>query len=75
MKYVLCLVLYSVGTNTAYAYLDPGTGSIVIQSLIAALAAVSFVITTYWQRVRGYFTKFLRKKSDLEDTDEKRDNE
>ena len=39
----------------AYAYLDPGTGSIIIQSLIAALAAGFYIIKMYWYRLKTVF--------------------
>lgn len=41
----------------AHAYLDPGTGSIVIQSLIAAVAAGALIIKTYWYKIRSFFDK------------------
>ena len=41
----------------AYAYLDPGTGSLIVQSLIAAIAAVGFGLRHYWGRIRGWFHK------------------
>ena len=41
----------------ALAYLDPGTGSLIVQSLIAALAAVGFGLRHYWGRIRGWFTR------------------
>lgn len=41
------------------AYLDAGTGSIIIQALIGAVVAVGVVIKVYW----GKFTN-LFKKSD-----------
>jgi hypothetical protein len=39
------------------AYLDPGTGSLVIQSVIAALAAAGFAIRLYWGKIRGWFKR------------------
>ena len=34
------------------AYLDPGSGSMIIQGLIAALAAVGYTLRLYWDRIR-----------------------
>lgn len=39
------------------AYLDPGTGSLVVQSVIAALAAAGFTIRLYWRRIRVWFKR------------------
>jgi len=42
---------------TAHAYLDPGTGSIILQGLIAAVAAGLVVIKTYWYKIKTFFGK------------------
>jgi hypothetical protein len=49
----LFLVLLS---SPAYAYLDPGTGSMVVQGLVAALAVVSAAVATFWTRIRRLFS-------------------
>jgi hypothetical protein len=41
----------------AHAYLDPGTGSMLLQGLIAGLAATSVVIGRYWYKVKSYFVR------------------
>jgi hypothetical protein len=42
---------------SAFAYLDPGTGSLAVQSLIAAVAAAGFALRLYWRRIRGWFQR------------------
>lgn len=39
----------------AEAYLDPGTGSIVLQAAIAAVAAAGVALKLYWTRIRALF--------------------
>ena len=39
------------------AYLDPGTGSMVLQMIIAGLVGVSFFIKIYWGRLKTLLTK------------------
>jgi hypothetical protein len=39
----------------ALAYLDPGTGSILIQGAIAAIAAGAFTARIYWYKVKSLF--------------------
>jgi hypothetical protein len=46
-----------VCTQPAYAYLDPGTGSLILQGLIASLAAAAGVISLYWQKIKDVFSK------------------
>jgi hypothetical protein len=42
------------------AYLDPGTGSLILQALVAGLAGAVVVITTYWQKIRAFFRRSPR---------------
>ena len=46
----------------AHAYLDPGTGSILVQSLLAGIAGAVAIISLYWQRVKAFFVN-LRKSA------------
>ena len=50
----------------AYAYLDPGTGSILLQSLLAGIATTAAVGSMFWQRIKGFFTSlfYSRKSTD-----------
>ncbi len=42
-------------SGNAYAYLDPGTGSIILQALIATVASSLFVIKMYWYKLKAMF--------------------
>jgi hypothetical protein len=48
------------------AYLDPGTGSFVIQALVAAAAGLAVTLKLYWFRIKGFFGG---SSSDKEDDD------
>ena len=50
----LILLAYS---HQAAAYLDPGTGSMVLQGIIAAIAVVGLTLKNYWYKIRGFFGK------------------
>ena len=39
----------------ALAYIDPGTGSFLVQGLIAAALGAVVVIKAYWHRIRSVF--------------------
>jgi hypothetical protein len=45
----------------AHAYLDPTTGSILLQGLLAGLAGVVVVARLYWARVKAFFRNLLGK--------------
>ena len=36
----------------AYAYLDPGTGSMLIQGILGAIAAVGVALKLYWHKIK-----------------------
>jgi hypothetical protein len=43
--------------SPAFAYLDPGTGSMLLQGLIAGIAVFTSVLSIYWQKVKSFFVK------------------
>jgi len=56
MRSILTFVIL-IFPLSAYAYLDPGTGSIILQGAIAAIAAGLVVMKTYWYKVKMFFGK------------------
>ena len=52
---VISLVL-STWTLPVYAYLDPGTGSMLIQGIIGAVAAVGVALKLYWHKIKLMFS-------------------
>jgi hypothetical protein len=38
-------------------YLDPGSGSYLLQLLIAALVGSAFVLRTFWSRIKNFFMR------------------
>jgi hypothetical protein len=40
-----------------YAYLDPGTGSMIFQAAMAALAATAYAVRVYWGKLRKLFSR------------------
>ena len=61
-------VLVLFFSKNAYAYLDPGTGSMLLQGLIAAVAGGLVVMRAYWGKWRSLFTssKNAAKKTNAE---------
>jgi hypothetical protein len=39
----------------ADAYLDPGTGSFILQALVGSAMAAAFTIKIYWRRLKSLF--------------------
>ncbi len=71
-KIIAILVFLTAWPGVTWAYIDPGTGSILIQGLIAAFAAVGVTLKLYWHRIIAFFKRRQRPKepvlSDKDDT-------
>ena len=48
---VACLSIAS----PAYAYLDPGTGTMLISAVLGVAAAVALAVKMFWYRLVGFF--------------------
>tara|TARA_B100001996_G_scaffold325197_1_gene271028 strand:- start:1015 stop:1242 length:228 start_codon:yes stop_codon:yes gene_type:complete len=60
MKIVtLSIIFLSILTNYAYAYLDPGTGSFLIQAIIAFFAAALAFTTGLWLKIKLFLGKLF----------------
>ncbi len=41
----------------AWAYLDPGTGSMIISAIVGLFATVGLALKTYWYKIKAFFRK------------------
>jgi hypothetical protein len=60
--FFIFFIYFVVLINNAYAYLDPGTGSIILQALLGAIAATASYLIFYWNKVKIFFKKIFNKK-------------
>ncbi len=44
-------------SRTAHAYVDPGTGSYVLQMVVAGIAATGLTMRLFWGRLKSLFKK------------------
>ena len=62
---LLASVASLICTGPAWAYLDPGTGSMMLQLLLGGIAGAMVVGKLYWHRFRQFVTsRFSGKPSD-----------
>ena len=65
-KIIYIIVLFTLSsllfTTKTFAYIDPGSGSILLQAIIAAIAGAGTAISIYWKKIKLFFTKILKKK-------------
>ena len=63
---ILVLGVWLASTGDAHAYIDPGTGSMLLQAAIGAVASTLFLIRVYWLKVKGLFVKRNGQSTDKE---------
>jgi hypothetical protein len=68
MRLLLTTNLFLVLAINCYAYLDPGSGSYIIQMIIAAALGGAYTIKMYWYKIKSFFVK--TEKTDLEKDNE-----
>ena len=56
------IIIYFCFLSNAYAQIDPGSGSILLQALIGGLAAAATTLTVYWSRFKNFILKLKNKK-------------
>ena len=65
---LLCvLVLFP---PSAHAYIDPGTGSYILQIAIAGIAAGAIAIKMFWRKIRALFSSNRAQDNSDQDPDE-----
>lgn len=57
------LFLIFLNAQTAYAYLDPGTGSYLLQILLASLLGAAFAVKIFWQKIITSMKKIFSKNA------------
>jgi hypothetical protein len=52
--------LFFTTAGNAQAYLDPGTGSMILQAIAAVGIGVFLGITAFWRNIKMFFTNILK---------------
>ena len=61
-------------STPAYAYLDAGTASILLQSLLGGLAIVITSVSLFWKRIRYFLSRNKTKEESDDSTDDQESN-
>ena len=64
-NFIITLVFIIFYPVSAYAYLDPGTGSIILQAILGGIAAGFMTISIWWHKFKLLISKLsniFRKK-------------
>ena len=69
----LSFISLFLSISSAHAYLDPGTGSIILQAIIGALAAIVVALKLYWHKFLVFLK--IRKKINIDqNNDQEKEN-
>jgi len=61
IKFLISLMILTLGAMQAQAYIDPGTGSLVIQATIAVVVSSLVAIKMFWKKIKIFFAKITGK--------------
>jgi len=61
--FILSLLLVVIINKSSYAYLDPGSGSLLLQALAAGLFFCIFFAKRVWRKVLSLFKKPVEENS------------
>ena len=64
-KLILYLIFFF--PNIAYAYIDPGTGSFILQAILALFASIAVFFSYQLKIARSFFKKLFKKKEKKEE--------
>ena len=75
VKCVICIILFVFGfvdgvrahTDIVEAYIDPGTGSLILQILLAVVVGAGFAVKIFWTKIMSFFSKLFGPKRDGDD--------
>ena len=56
VRLIVYLILFFF-SSPVYAYIDPGLGSLFLQSLIGGFAVFFGFISLFWQKIKSFFLK------------------
>jgi len=65
--FVTALVL--VNFESAYAYIDPSTGSYILQLVLAGLLGALFTVKIFWRKIKLTITQLFSNNHKVENND------
>ena len=55
LSLVLATIFFLVTVDNAYAYLDSGTGSLILQLVLAGVGGIAVLVKVFWHRLTSIF--------------------
>ncbi|MDH4156856.1 MAG: hypothetical protein OEW00_06230 [candidate division Zixibacteria bacterium] len=63
--FLLTGLLIVLSYQPAHAYLDPATGSYILQLVLAGLLGAALAVKIFWRNLRSFFGKLFSKGRDV----------
>ncbi|MBX7147979.1 hypothetical protein K1X76_02740 [bacterium] len=60
---IILLVILLAPIQNAHAYLDPGTGSMIVQVVVGGFLAALYTVKAYWHKIK----KFFKRSKDIQE--------
>ena len=65
LKTIIILVFFLIISKNSYGYLDPVSGSVLMQTLIGILAAAGAFVINFWKKIKFFVNRLLKKKKKI----------
>ena len=59
--FAIVLFLFLFSEESAYAYIDPGTGSMILQAVLAAIVGSAVAIKIFWRKIKSLCLRLVGK--------------
>ena len=69
MFFLYLFFIYFSLISVADAYIDPGTGSIIIQAIIGFVASILVGASFYWHKFKSFIKKVLKRDKNEKPSD------
>ncbi len=70
---IFFVLFFMFAPFSAFAYLDPGTASMIVHAIVGGIVGIAYAIRVFWQSIKNFFRGLIAgfKKNE---TDHKGDN-
>lgn len=68
LAFILSALFVGISTTGAYAYLDAGTGSMILQLLLGGAAGLMLALKLYWYKLLSFFGIKPKQEGSLAET-------
>ena len=68
--FITFFIYYFTAESNAYAYLDPVSGSVIIQYVVAGLVTCMVFMKNFWVKFKYFFNKKIKSKKNKKENSE-----